>query len=53
MYVFGSGGVGGESTERWVLALQIQWKEGECLTCICVWVAVVGGRLGPGTGGVR
>ena len=27
--------------EDWIWALPIQWEQGECLMCVCVWVAVV------------
>ena len=44
LYVFGSGGVGGEGGERMrgcVWALPILWEQGECCMSVCVLVAVV------------
>ena len=51
VYVFGSGGVGGED---WVWALLILWEQGKCWTCVCVLVVVVwvGSGLGPRSGRV-
>ena len=33
---------GGVVGENWVWALPILWGQGECWTCVCVLVAVVG-----------
>ena len=27
--------------EDWVWALPILWEQGECWTCVCLWVAVL------------
>ena len=27
--------------ENWVWALPILWQQGECWTCVCIWVSVV------------
>ena len=57
------GGVRGEGGE-WMrglgLGLPIMWEQGECWTCVCVWIAVVSvvwvesrcREIGPGYGGV-